>query len=225
MSFEKKIKKVLETKMHEELGKVFSSFRGHVVAGVEAELAAAKDMHNALKLCKKHGCTDKQVYSYAKSHAGLTEGRFKRYVKFHKYWDKKVPADLLFLCDVTAMWFICRMPDALMAGAVREYVSMIRQTREKVNGVYVRGQVVTWDSWRWGKYHTRWKQDQLKKTIEGLKDALKVRTGRIVNPNDKDPIATIKVEVTGTSAAKPTKIKSKNAVNKLIKTGEIQFDD
>lgn len=126
------------------------------------------------------------------------------------------------------MWYILRMPDDLVPGAVRAYIKWLRKGREDVKGVYIRGQIITWDDWRYGEWHRKWeakRAEARKKTEEeALQNAVKVLTGRIVDPTDENPRVSIRLTVTGTVAAKPTKAAGRKLVLRAIKNGEIQFD-
>jgi hypothetical protein len=165
------------------------------------------------------------MYVYGKSRAGITPGTFERYVKFHQYWNGKIPEELWTWADPVAMWNICRMPDSQMKGAVRAYVAKIREGMEQVKGIYVNGQVVTWDAWRWGKFHTRY----LAKLAAAARKGIKLdRRGRIVGgvptPPPEDISCVISIRVTGTVEKRPTKAASRKLVLAMITNGQIIFD-
>lgn len=69
MSLASEFEHEVQSEIQAKIESGFDKFREHVVMGVKARLAAAKDLYELNEIGKKYGYTQKRMNSYARSHA------------------------------------------------------------------------------------------------------------------------------------------------------------
>jgi len=219
--------KLISANLHKELAELFGNFRVGQKQRVISLLDQAAAIAAVQKVAKKYNCTATAMYSYGKSHVGISRGQFDRYLRIHNCWADKINEQIMPYVDPMAIWNISRLPESELVGtksepgAVKAYCQMVWDGMEKRRGIYVRGQVITWDTWRWGVWHTKYRARVEKQANEGV---VQVRTGRIVSLGSQEAEASISLKVFGTTEKKPTVAQARRIVKKILANCEIQFD-